>query len=175
MNFTTQFSGLSKQQQSCRKGQQESTNLNQGYNWECEKSPLNRIVRYLLFKGCLSTEVNGRTIRIFVSVCYSIEGCLVSRVPPYVRKQETICTKVRPQTSCAQFHNYVTKYKQIAPANVGIIAAECVGLLLYTWSLCSIETCLEFTYINVYNTGVVGFENKWSVIALWCFNNLCFN
>ena len=62
----------------------------------------------------------------------AIEGCLVSRVPPNVRKEETICTKVRSQTSCAQFHNYVTKQKQIAPANVGIIAAECVGLLLYT-------------------------------------------
>ena len=60
-----------------------------------DECPLNCVVKYCLciigsakcvyYTGCLSIEVNGRTVGIFGSVCYTVdvcyEVCLLSRVP----------------------------------------------------------------------------------------------
>ena len=37
------------------------------YDWECENCPLYRVAGCPLFRGCLSIEVNGRTVG---EVCY---------------------------------------------------------------------------------------------------------
>ena len=63
------------------------------YNWDHENCPLYGVAGCPLFRGCLSIEVNGRTVgtfrivRYIVGVCYSgvsaIQGCLLSGVPLY--------------------------------------------------------------------------------------------
>ena len=55
------------------------------YNWDRESCPLYRIARCPLFRGCLSIEVNGRTVRTLelsiISWVSAFEGCLLSGVP----------------------------------------------------------------------------------------------
>ena len=63
------------------------------YNWDRENCPLYRVAGYLLFRGCVSIEVNGRAVgtfrivRYIVGVRYSgvsaIQGCPLSGVPLY--------------------------------------------------------------------------------------------
>ena len=45
------------------------------YNWDCENCPLYRVAGCPLFRGCLSVEVNGRTVGTF-SIYH---GCLLLR------------------------------------------------------------------------------------------------
>ena len=40
------------------------------YNWDRESCPLYRVAGCPLFRGCLSIEVNGRTVGTFRIVCY---------------------------------------------------------------------------------------------------------
>ena len=42
------------------------------YNWDREKCPLYEVVRCLLFRGCLSIEVNGMAVRTFRIVHYIV-------------------------------------------------------------------------------------------------------
>ena len=57
-------------------------------NWECKTCLLHRVAGCRLFRDFLSTEVNGKTVRISRSVCYIIdiryEVCLLSRVSLYL-------------------------------------------------------------------------------------------
>ena len=41
-------------------------------NWDCEKCPLYGVAGCPLFKGCLSIEVNGRTVWTFRIVRYIV-------------------------------------------------------------------------------------------------------
>ena len=58
--------------------------LNQGcqvlfaYNWDRETCPLYGVAGCPLFRGCLTIEVNGRTIRTFRIVCIYC-GCPLLR------------------------------------------------------------------------------------------------
>ena len=55
--------------------------LNQGhsvmfaYNWDPKNSPLYGVVGCPLFRGCLSTEVNGRTVGTF-RIIHHVMGIL---------------------------------------------------------------------------------------------------
>ena len=40
------------------------------YSWDCENCPLYRVVGCPLIRGCLSIEMNGRTVGTFRIVCY---------------------------------------------------------------------------------------------------------
>ena len=57
------------------------------YNWDRKNCRLYGVVGCLLFRGCLSIEVNGRTIGTFRIVCYIMcscfSGCPLSGVPLY--------------------------------------------------------------------------------------------
>ena len=58
------------------------------YNWDLENCPLYGVVRCLLFRGCLSTKVNGRIVETFRIVRYIVgvpafQGCPLSGVPLY--------------------------------------------------------------------------------------------
>ena len=61
--------------------------LNQGcevlftYNWDREGCPVCRVAGCPLFRGCLSIEVNGMTVRTFGNVRYikGVEGCPLLR------------------------------------------------------------------------------------------------
>ena len=62
------------------------------YNWDCKTVSyiMDQVVAgCLLFRGCLSIEVNGRTVGTFRIVCYiagvsiAVEGCPLSGVPLY--------------------------------------------------------------------------------------------
>ena len=60
------------------------------YNWDCVNCPLYRVAGCPLFRGCLSIEVNGRTVGTFRIVHYvswvsAIQGCPLSGVPLYIR------------------------------------------------------------------------------------------
>ena len=48
------------------------------YNWDRESYPLYGVAECPLFRGCLSTEVNGRTVGTFGIVRY-IVGVLPSK------------------------------------------------------------------------------------------------
>ena len=50
------------------------------YNWDCKNCPLYRVAGCPLFRGCLSIEVNGRTVGTFRIVRY-IMGVHFSGVP----------------------------------------------------------------------------------------------
>ena len=58
------------------------------YNWDHENCPLYGVAGCPLFRGCLSIEVNGRTVGTFGIACYivgvTVEGCPLSGVPLYV-------------------------------------------------------------------------------------------
>ena len=50
------------------------------YNWDCKNCLLYRVVGCPLFRGCLSTEVNRRRVRIFRIVWVpAVEGGLLCR------------------------------------------------------------------------------------------------
>ena len=57
------------------------------YNWDRENCPLYGVAGCPLFRGCLSIEVNGRTVRTFRFVRYiwvsAVEGYPLSGVPLY--------------------------------------------------------------------------------------------
>ena len=44
--------------------------LKDWYNWDHESCPLYAVVGCPLIRGCLSIEVNGRTVRTFRIVCF---------------------------------------------------------------------------------------------------------
>ena len=46
------------------------------YNWKHENCPLYKVVGCPLFRGCLSIEANGRTVKTFKIVRYIIERVL---------------------------------------------------------------------------------------------------
>ena len=43
------------------------------YNWDCESCPLYGVAGCSLFRGCVSIEVNGRTVGTFGIVCYIVD------------------------------------------------------------------------------------------------------
>ena len=45
------------------------------YNWDREGCPLYRVAGCQLLRGCLSIEVNGRTVETFRTVCYIVGVC----------------------------------------------------------------------------------------------------
>ena len=45
------------------------------YNWDCENCPLFGVAGCLLFRGCLSSEVSGRTVGTFRIVYYIVGIC----------------------------------------------------------------------------------------------------
>ena len=45
------------------------------YNRDCEKCPLYGVAGCPLFRGCLSIEVNGRTVGTFKIVSYIVGVC----------------------------------------------------------------------------------------------------
>ena len=45
------------------------------YNWDHKNCPLYGVAGCPLFRGCLSIEVNGRTIGTFRIVCYIMCSC----------------------------------------------------------------------------------------------------
>ena len=52
------------------------------YSWDRENCLLYKVAECLLFKGCLSIEVNGRTVETFRIVWVSaVEECPLSGVP----------------------------------------------------------------------------------------------
>ena len=55
------------------------------YNWDRKNCPLYRVAGCLLFRGCLSVEVNGRTVGLselsVISWVSAVEGCPLSGVP----------------------------------------------------------------------------------------------
>ena len=66
------------------------------YNWDREKCPLYGVAGCPHFRGCLSIEVNGRTVRTFriVSIILwmsAVEGCPLSRDPLYNSSGYTFC------------------------------------------------------------------------------------
>ena len=70
--------GIQHGDQSCWKGWRVSTKsglLLLAYNWDPENCPLYRVAGCPLFQGCLSIEVNGRTVRTFRIVCYIMGVC----------------------------------------------------------------------------------------------------
>ena len=44
------------------------------YNWDRESCPLYRVAGCPLLRGCLSIEVNGRTVETFRIVRYNADG-----------------------------------------------------------------------------------------------------
>ena len=63
------------------------------YNWDCESCPLYGVVGCPLFRGCLSIEVNGRTVGTFRIVRY-IVGVRFSGVS--VKRGSTVVLFVLP-------------------------------------------------------------------------------
>ena len=57
------------------------------YNWDRENCPLYGVVGCPLFRGCLSIEVNGRTVGTFrivrISWMSAVQECPLSGVPLY--------------------------------------------------------------------------------------------
>ena len=45
------------------------------YNWDHKNCPLYGVAGCPLFRGCLSIEVNGGTVRTFRIVCYIVGVC----------------------------------------------------------------------------------------------------
>ena len=45
------------------------------YNWDRKSCPLYGVVGCPLFRGCLSNEVNGKTVGTFRVVCYIVGVC----------------------------------------------------------------------------------------------------
>ena len=52
------------------------------YLWDCENCPnIYGVAGCLLFRGCLSTKVNGMTELSVISWVFAVEGCPLSGVP----------------------------------------------------------------------------------------------
>ena len=72
------------------------------YNWNCENCRLYGVVGCPLFRGCVTIEVNGRTVGKFgISWVSAVEGCLLSGVPLYLvcyskSFPTVICTHIKP-------------------------------------------------------------------------------